>query len=153
MIDHLTHMFKYNNWATERTAQSILELNVISPESVKLLSHIISAQNIWLERITGEKSNITPWDNFTIQECISKSIDITSKWINLLEGKDNSFLEQRISYQNTKGEKFENSVKDICYHVINHSTYHRAQIAKLAKGADGNPAITDYIIYQRELQK
>lgn len=153
MIDHLTHLFKYNNWATERTAKSILETNNVLPDAIKLLSHFISAQYIWLNRITGEKSEITPWDNFTVDDCISKSTYLTSKWINLLEGKDKSFLEKRVSYHNTKGEKFENSIKDICSHVINHSTYHRAQIAKMIKHSEGIPAVTDYIVYQRELQK
>jgi uncharacterized damage-inducible protein DinB len=153
MIDHLTHLFKYNNWATEKTAISILQTNTVLPDAIKLLSHFISAQHIWLSRITGEKSEITPWDNFTVEECINKSTDLTSRWINLLEGNDKNFLEKRISYQNTKGEKFENSIKDICSHVINHSTYHRAQIAKIIKRAEGIPAITDYIVYQHELQK
>lgn len=152
MIDHLTHLFKYNYWATERTAQSILNLNSILPEAAKLLSHIVSSENIWLIRISGIKSNSTPWDNFTTEECIKISKELASKWINLLEGRGNNFLEGRISYQNTKGEKFENSIKDICTHTINHSTYHRAQIAMLVKDADGKPAATDYIVYQRELQ-
>jgi uncharacterized damage-inducible protein DinB len=152
MIDHLTHLFKYNNWATERTAKSISQTESVLPDAIKLLSHFVSAQEIWLNRITGEKSEITPWDNFTIEECIKKSIEATSKWINLLEGKDKDFLDKRIAYHNTKGEKFENSIKDICSHVINHSTYHRAQIAKIIKRAEGTPAVTDYIVYQRELQ-
>jgi uncharacterized damage-inducible protein DinB len=153
MIDHLTHLFKYDNWATERTANSIINLEEILPEAVRILSHIISAQQIWLNRITGTQSNITPWDNYTIDESISKSVELTSKWINLLEGSDKIILEKRIQYQNSKGEMFNNSIKDICSHVISHSTYHRAQIAQHVKRANGIPAVTDYIVYQRELQK
>jgi len=153
MIDHLTHMFKYNNWALERTANSIINLDEILPEAVRLLSHIISAQQIWLNRITGEHSSITPWDNYTIDESISKSVELSGKWINLLEGSGKDLLEKRIQYQNTKGEKFENSIKDIATHVINHSTYHRAQIAQYVKRANGIPAVTDYIVYQRSFQK
>lgn len=152
MIDHLTHLFKYNNWATERTARSILDIKSSLPEAVKILSHIISAQNIWLSRIMGEKPNITPWDSFTIDECMRKSVEVTGKWINLLEGKNSEYLEKRITYHNTSGEKFENSIKDICSHVINHSTYHRAQIAQIIKRENGKPAVTDYIVYQRDLQ-
>lgn len=153
MIDHLTHMFKYNNWATERAANSIINLDEILPEAVRLLSHIISAQQLWLNRITGEHSSITPWDNYTIDESISKSVELTGRWINFLEGSGRGFLEKRIQYQNTKGEKFENTIKDIVIQVINHSTYHRAQIAQLVKRANGTPAATDYIVYQRLFQK
>jgi uncharacterized damage-inducible protein DinB len=51
-----------------------------------------------------------------------------------------------------KGEKFANTIKDIIVHVINHSKYHRAQIAQLISLSGGEPAKTDYIVYQRELQ-
>jgi len=137
----------------ERAANSILNLDEILPEAVRILSHIISAQQIWLNRINGTQSSITPWDNFTIDESISKSVELTSKWINLFEGKERSFLEKRIEYQNTKGEVFTNTIKDIATHVINHAAYHRAQIAQHVKRANGTPAITDYIVYQREFQK
>lgn len=153
MIDHLTHLFKYDSWAMERTANSIINLEEILPDAVRILSHIISAQQIWLNRITGIQSNIMPWDNYTIDESISKSVELTSKWINLFERSDKAFLEKRIQYQNSKGETFTNSIKDIATHVINHAAYHRAQIAQHVKRANGIPAITDYIVYQRELQK
>jgi uncharacterized damage-inducible protein DinB len=91
--------------------------------------------------------------NIMVTESIFKSVELTGRWINLLEGSGNKFLEKRVKYQNTKGEKFENSIKDITTHVINHSTYHRAQIAQHIKRANGTPAVTDYIVYQREFQK
>lgn len=153
MIDHLTHLFKYDHWAMERTANSIINLEENLPEAVRLFSHIISAQQIWLNRITGIHSNLTPWENYTIDESISKSVELTSKWINLLEGNEQIFLEKRIQYQNLKGETFTNSIKDIATHVINHAAYHRAQIAQHVKRANGTPAVTDYIVYQREKQK
>ena len=93
------------------------------------------------------------WDNFTIEECYTLSVEVTSKWINLLEGKENEFLEKRFKYKNSKGDDFDNSLKDIVTHIINHSTYHRAQIAQIVKRSEGTPAVTDYIVYQRELQR
>jgi len=153
MLEHLIHLFKYNNWATERTANSIINLDEILPGAVRLLSHIISAQQIWLNRITGIESYISLWDNFITEESILKSAELTNQWINLFEGKEPGFLEKRIHYKNSNGEKFESSIKDITTQVLNHSTYHRAQIALLVRQANGTPAVTDYIVYQRELQK
>jgi uncharacterized damage-inducible protein DinB len=150
--EHFLHLFKYNDWATNRAGNSIIKTNRLIPEAVKLLSHLISSQFVWLSRVADVKTDVLVWDNFPIDECISKSSEITSEWINLIEGKNNNFLERRIKYQNSKGENFENSLKDILTHLINHSTYHRAQIAQLVKRAGGIPAVTDYIVYQRELQ-
>jgi uncharacterized damage-inducible protein DinB len=150
--EHFLHLFKYNYWATSRAANSIIKTNGPIPEAVKLLSHLISSQFVWLSRVADVKTDVLVWNNFPIDECISKSSEITSEWINLIEGKSNDFLEKRIKYQNSNGENFENSLKDILTHLINHSTYHRAQIAQLVKRAGGNPAVTDYIVYQREPQ-
>ena len=94
VVEHIIHLFKYNSWATERAAESIRSTNKITPDAIKLLSHIISAQYVWLNRITDEKTDITVWHNFTIAECFALSIEVTSKWINLLEGKNNEFLEK-----------------------------------------------------------
>lgn len=153
MVEHFIHLFKYSSWATERAAESIRSTNKITPDAIKLLSHIISSQYVWLSRITGEKNNMAVWDNFTIEECFTLSVEAISKWINLLEGKNNEFLESRFKYKNTKGDEFENSLKDIITHVLNHSTYHRAQIAQIVRRSEGIPAVTDYIVYQRELQR
>jgi uncharacterized damage-inducible protein DinB len=122
-------------------------------KSEELLSHIISAQKIWLNRILGRNTVIDPWHKLTQEDWIPQSIPITAEWINLLESfKENDF-ERRIEYTNTKGEKFFNTVKDIIVQVINHSTYHRAQIAQLIRQSGGEPAKTDYIVYQRQFQK
>ena len=151
--DYFIHLFKYNDWATRQTAESIMSLKKKNIKSEELLSHIISAQKIWLNRILGRNTVIDPWHKLTQEDWIPQSIPITAEWINLIESfKENDF-ERRIEYTNTKGEKFFNTVKDIIVQVINHSTYHRAQIAQLVRQSGGEPAKTDYIVYQRQFQK
>ena len=53
---------------------------------------------------------------------------------------------------NSKGETFSNKIKDILFHIINHSTYHRAQIATDLKQNGIEPINTDYIFYKRKLE-
>ena len=151
--DHFIHLLKYNDWATRQTAESIMNLKKKNEKSEELLSHIISAQKIWLHRILGKDVNIDPWQKLTEEEWIPQSTPLSAEWINLLEGLKEKDFERRIEYKNIKGEKFANTVKDIVVHVINHSTYHRAQIALLIRQSGDEPARTDYIVYQREFQK
>jgi uncharacterized damage-inducible protein DinB len=151
--DYFVHLFKYNDWATRQTAESIMSLKKKNVKSEELLSHIISAQKIWLNRILGRNTVIDPWHKLTQEDWIPQSIPITAEWINLLESFQEKDFERRIEYTNTKGEKFFNTVKDIIVQVINHSTYHRAQIAQLIRQSGGEPAKTDYIVYQRQFQK
>ena len=149
---HFIHLFKYNDWATRATAKSLKGLEKKDERLGELLSHIISAQKLWLNRVLKREIVVSPWDKLAVQECISQSTSVTAEWVNLLESYVDKDLDKRIEYANTKGEKYVNTLRDIIIHVINHSTYHRAQIAQRVKALGGKPAVTDYIVYQRELQ-
>ena len=151
--DHFIHLLKYNDWATREAADSINGLGIKDERLVELLSHLVSAQKNWLNRIPGRDVYVGLWEKHAVQECINQSTDITAEWINLLESFKDKDIERRIEYKNTKGEKFSNTIKDILTHVINHSTYHRAQIAQKVKALGEKPAVTDYIVYQRQFQK
>jgi len=151
--DHFIHLLKYNDWATREAADSINGLEIKDERLVELLSHLVSAQKNWLNRILGRDVYVGLWEKHAVQECINQSTDITAEWINLLESFKDKDIERRIEYKNTKGEKFSNTIKDILTHVINHSTYHRAQIAQKVKALGEKPAVTDYIVYQRQFQK
>jgi uncharacterized damage-inducible protein DinB len=146
-------MFKYNDWATSQTAESMAGLKNKNKKTEELLSHIISAQKIWLNRILGKEIALDPWQKINSDEWIEQNTTVTSEWINLIESFQEKDFDTRIEYLNTAGEKYTNTVKDIITHVINHSTYHRAQIAQLVRQSGGHPARTDYIVYQRMFQK
>jgi uncharacterized damage-inducible protein DinB len=151
--NQFTHLFKYNDWATIATASSLKGLEKKDERLGKLLSHIISAQKLWLNRVLEREIMVKPWDELSVQDCISQSTAVTAEWINLLESFNDKDLDKRIEYTNTKGEKYVSTIKDIVTQVINHSTYHRAQIAQRVKTLRGKPAVTDYIVYQRQFQK
>ena len=151
--DHFSHLLKYNDWATRETAGSIKGFEKKDERLVELLSHIVSAQKVWLNRTLQRDVHSDPWQKHTIEECVSHSALLTSEWINFLEGLHENDFEKRVEYLNTKGERFSNKIKDIVIQVINHSSYHRAQIALLVRQSGGEPAKTDYILYQRQFQK
>lgn len=151
--DHFIHLFKYNDWATRQTAESIVGFKEKNEKSEELFSHIISAQKIWLNRILRRDITIDPWQKISYDEWIEQNTALTSEWINLIESFQEKDFDARVEYKNTAGEKYTNTVKDIITHIINHSTYHRAQIAQLIRQSGGTPARTDYIVYQRTFQK
>jgi uncharacterized damage-inducible protein DinB len=61
---------------------------------------------------------------------------------------DSFELAQTIQYSNSKGQPFKNSAGDILFQVINHSTYHRGQIATEFRQSGLEPLLTDYIYYK-----
>jgi hypothetical protein len=53
-------------------------------------------------------------------------------------------LDEIITYKTSKGQEFSNSIQGILFHFINHSTYHRGQIAMLMKEAGLEPILIIY---------
>ncbi len=142
--DTFHYTFHYNN----EVITSFLEDNkrIVSEKLLQLLNHTINAHEIWNARIMGEKPDIGVWG---IRPTASLSEQNKINYENSLKIVDTFDLERIIQYTNSKGQPFENSVKDILFHVINHSTYHRGQIASYYKQKGGIPLISDYIFYKR----
>lgn len=151
--NHLIHLFKYNDWATKESAKYIMEAKYNHQRVYDLLAHIINSQKIWLNRVLMNNIKSDPWKSYSPDQCVKLSTEVTKAWINLLEGMDENDLQKRIQYKNNKGDDWENTIEDIVTHVINHSTYHRAQIAQLMRQSGDQPAKTDYIAYQREFAR
>lgn len=145
----LKQFCKYNNWANSLLLGTLNTNSHLLPEScIKLFSHIINAQMIWLCRIKGITPNTTVWQINDLEIC---SV--------LLEESANALLSQMeyidkngsriIKYTTSNGDHYETSVSDILLHVLNHGTYHRAQIAKEMKLYNIKPVNTDYIQFVR----
>jgi uncharacterized damage-inducible protein DinB len=47
------------------------------------------------------------------------------------------------------GDTYTNSVQEILFHIINHSTYHRGQIMAQLRESGLEAISTDYIFYKR----
>lgn len=58
-------------------------------------------------------------------------------------------LTRVVEYHNSAGHSFHNTVAEILAQVILHGSYHRGQLALLARQGGGTPAMTDYIFYAR----
>lgn len=71
-------------------------------------------------------------------------------WLRFLDETDEEGLNKKYAYNNIKGDAFEDSLYDILFHVINHSTHHRAQISKILRQHDIAPPVMDYIAYLRK---
>jgi len=116
------------------------------PEAEALFSHILNAQHIWISRIKHidslyDRLEIHPKENFgkVHAENITNMYELA-----------NSDLDFTVAYSNSAGEIFENNALDILYHMINHSTYHRAQIATQFRLNNIQPPVTDFIFLKRQ---
>lgn len=140
-------LFEYNYHINQNLAETFTaHSNKLSVNSVKLFSHILNAHHIWICRIEANQNLFDVWQIHTIEMLQKTDRENYLKTTELLNTTD---LSQTIKYTNTKGQSFNSSVRDILFHIINHSTYHRGQIASEFRKNNIEPLITDYIFYKR----
>lgn len=132
-----------NNQLIERSLESETK---ISERSLKLFNHILNAHEIWNTRILNQKPEFGVWQIHGMKDW--KAIN-QSKYETSLSIINKLDLEAMVNYSNTKGDAFGNSVRDILFHIINHSTYHRGQIATDFRENGIEPIRSDYIFYKR----
>lgn len=142
----LKDLFDYNNNCNERLIQSLAKLNDPPEKSIELISHILNAHSIWNGRIISEKPIYQVWQIHPVGAFYAINKKNYQDTLAILEGG----LEARdVYYKNSKGVKFSNQVPDILMHIVNHSTYHRGQIATDMRRHGFEPLVTDYILYKR----
>jgi len=145
MIDLLNQLFAYEAWAAREVLASFRAAANLPPKAVKLFAHILSAEQLWYERIQGEPQSLPAWPDFTLQQCESQAAQTAALWKNFLHSLDPAALSRTVSYKNSKGESWNSEVRDILLHVIMHSAHHRGQIAAEMRAAGNIPAYTDFI--------
>jgi len=150
MKDHFINLFKYDRFANELIAETIIKAN--NPEKpVKLMAHLFAAQQIWLGRCTDfPDAPRTTWPDWQADTFASLIETSNTGWLHYLEGLEAGDFNKIISYKTLKGDPYENKLVDILSHVINHGTHHRAQAGQqlIAAGIETLPP-TDYIIFVR----
>ncbi|MBC7744182.1 MAG: damage-inducible protein DinB [Flavobacterium sp.] len=147
LFDMIAELIRYSQTADQKIIEIFDQSDKQMPEAEKVFSHVLNAQHIWMKRIIYEHTSYFAWqihdrklferihlENFLLIVKIFKEVN----------------PEENIMYQNSLGLKYTCKVSDIFVHVVNHSTYHRGQIATLFKSAGIMPPVTDYIILKRE---
>jgi len=140
-------LFDYNFYCNKKLIELCSETENVPEKSVALFSHLLNAHHIWNSRILGKTHELEVWQIHDIKdwgdihyENQRSSFDITS---------DADDFELRIDYENAEGRLFTNTLQDILFHIINHSTHHRGQIMMDLRQHDIEPISLDYVFYKR----
>lgn len=144
-LEWLRHQMAYDRWANADIVRRLGELPAPPPRGIAIQAHIVSAEYLWYERVSGQKFEFPVWPDWSIEETGRYAEDIGLKWRDYLEETTEALLELVIRYANTKQESFTNRVGDILTHLMYHGAYHRGQVALLIRQSDVTPPYTDYI--------
>lgn len=147
MKNLFNELFDYNFYCNKKLIDQFQIVEKATEKSISLFSHILNAHDIWNSRIlnTSEKYKVFQIHNTNDFADIHYENQRTSFEI-ITNIND---FEERVAYENSEGRQFANFKKDILFHIINHSTYHRGQIAMEFRNNNIEPLSVDYIHYKR----
>jgi uncharacterized damage-inducible protein DinB len=147
MKDFFKELFEYTHHCNIALINAFHDHSGKLPEKpVQLLNHILSVHHIWNSRIITAHSQFRPWDIHSPNTYTDIDNDNFDSSVRIIDSFD---LDTSIRYANFKGQPFENTVRDILFQIINHSTYHRGQIAMEFRNSNIEPLLTEYIFYKR----
>ncbi|MEO7647845.1 MAG: DinB family protein [Gemmatimonadaceae bacterium] len=154
-------LFAYNEWANARifSAAGELDLEVFTAprgssfSSIRdTVAHIVTSEWIWLRRWRGESPSAVPeWGSLHEAAALTRKLgEAEADRTAFLKELTDDDLTKPLTYKNLKGEEWRQPLVDQLVHVVNHSTYHRGQIATLSRQAGFAAPATDLIVFKRE---
>jgi uncharacterized damage-inducible protein DinB len=159
-LEEIRELFAYHRWANARmlTAAGELDQEAFARDlrssfaSVRdTLTHMISADWIWLERWRGTSPTAGPgWDVTTHAALLSRWDEVERDQGAFLDGLGEADVERTVPYRTLNGVACETALGELCRHVVNHGTYHRGQVATMLRQLGVKPPQTDLILYYRE---
>jgi uncharacterized damage-inducible protein DinB len=151
-------LYRYNSWANEQAldaAAGMSEVDFIrdlksSYGSVRdTLTHIVWAEWIWLQRWKGRSPTLvfSPSDFPDVASLRERLHTVGVERSAFLGDLPAERLLQPVEYRNLKGVVWRYPLWQQLYQVVNHSTYHRGQVATMLRQLGATPAATDLLVY------
>jgi uncharacterized damage-inducible protein DinB len=161
-IQEIRKLFAYNAWATNRMFDALTRIPEADyrhdlKSSHRSLhgtaTHLVAAEKIWLSRLVKKpETALTTEQDAPSLQLLKKTWEaIAARTARFVSKLDDNSLEGSLEYVTTEGKKFTNSLVQILQHVINHSSYHRGQVAAMIRQVGAEPINTDLITFFRHV--
>ena len=150
MKRYFLKLYQYNVWCNKRVLDALTSQQVNDEKILSLVGHIVAAQYLWLYRIKGlPPAQVKLWGEYSLPQLISMAEEIGKEWLEFIEQTED--FNRELTYKNYTGDPYINNVEMIMIHLVNHSSYHRGQIAMQLRQKGFEPVNTDFITYDRVL--
>ena|SRR2546426_4414305 len=162
--EDIRQLYNFNKWANTTALKSVAALSTEEltrhlggsfPCVRDTLVHIMAAEWIWLRRWKG----VSPRALFDAAEFPDlnavkvKWLEIETEQMDFVNQVTNESLIETITYVNTRNQTWRYPLGRMMQHLVNHSSYHRGQIANFLRQLGAQPAATDFLIYLDEEEK
>ncbi|MCI1774151.1 MAG: DinB family protein [Paenibacillus lautus] len=157
MNEAYLQLYDYHVWANERLwnhLQSLpegvflQEVNLGFTSITEVFGHLAAAEEVWFARIKEESPPSLAARPFA-------DLAAARQYLSQLQTEHHEYLAsigdmgKVVTYRNTAGEAFKNSISEILQQVVNHGTYHRGNITTMLRHMGHKGIITDYIAFLR----
>jgi uncharacterized damage-inducible protein DinB len=148
-VTYYRRLFEYSAWANREAIASMKRAPEVPEKALERIAHTLAAGALWLDRILATEQRMSVWPELSLEQCENEAQRIESDWKRYMNILSESELRRPVTYTNTKGDEYTNTVAEILTHVLLHDAYHRGQVASDLRGAGAEPAMTDFIFAAR----
>lgn len=160
-VPDVLSLYSYNEWANARIFSAAAELDpeiFTTPRGSSFssirdtIAHIAASEWVWLRRWRGESpSGLPEWGSLEEAGALREKLrEVEAARAAFLGELTDDDLTRPLPYRNLKGDLFSEPLAEQLLHVVNHSTYHRGQVATLSRQAGFAAPATDMIVFKRE---
>lgn len=153
LLEHFRRLLAYEAWANELAVASIESVPAARRTGAawdrltRLMPHVILARQVWLWRLqkTPYQNPIDWFPPMETGEVRRRLAELDASWGAYVATLREADLAGECLYASSEGKRYTSTVAEILTHVLNHSTYHRGQVARLVTECGGTRSSTDYI--------
>ncbi|MBS1746431.1 MAG: DinB family protein [Bacteroidetes bacterium] len=162
-LSYLKELATYNLWANtivcgwlEQIDDTQWKQNIISSfNSIQeTVLHIISAENIWLQRLNKEPKTIWLQNEFngTKEEHTKLWKKTSTDLKSFIDNFNENDLNTKLDFKRLNGEAYSMPFYQLIAHVVNHATYHRGQLVTMLRQTGfKNVSSTDLLEFYRKM--
>jgi len=157
----LRNLYRYSDWAHERLCGAVRALPAEAGTRAfegsfatlrDLVAHVAVAEWVWLERFRGESPPGAPgWlgGEDAVDLC-GRLAAIAADRRAFLATLDEAALGRDLRFRYFSGKPGAIRLGDALFHVANHATYHRGQLASMLRALGVEPPGTDFTTFRAE---
>jgi uncharacterized damage-inducible protein DinB len=156
----IIELYRYNDWANNlllraATSLSAEEVNRDLGGSYKsvrdVMAHITAAEWAWLERWNGiSPQSIPDWVAEDLSVLAGYLQDLQTRRDLFLRSLADAALSSEVAFRFLSGAADHHTLHDLLIHVVDHSSYHRGQLASKLRQAGAIPPPTGFIAFKSE---
>ena len=110
VADYLRRQFAYDEWANREVLHAIRTAGGTDQRSLQLMSHILAAERVWLDRLKQQPQSVPVWPQPDLSQCEAQAAEMGKLWLEFLDLITAGDVSQSISYKNSKGEQWTSTI-------------------------------------------